>query len=547
MNGSIRSRAVVGCALLAAVALGCGDGGPRRGGTVVIGAGSDLDHANPLVSVDAYTNEVLRYALFTPLVRYGPDLEYEPYLAHSWEMLGDTGVVFHLRDDVRWHDGTPTTAHDVLFTFERATDPATGFPNADYFSRWTGGEVIDSFTIRFGFEAHAEPLAGWPFTPLAPRHLLDTVPAERLRQSPFNRAPVGNGPFRFVSQRSGDRWIFEANPDHPEGLGGPPLLDRVVWRVIPDNSAQLTELRVGQVDLVLQPRPEQVQAMVDRDGIRAVVKPSRQFSFVAWNALREPLDDPRVRRALAMAIDRDRILRGLRRGYGLPAVTPIMPFHWAFDDGIGPLPFSPDSARALLAEAGIRDTDGDGVLERADGSDFTLEIKLPASSDFNRDVAEAVRSDLAALGIRTTTRPTEVATLFADVTSADRPFEAALLGWSGDFRLDLQDTFHSRARGGPYQFASYGNPEVDSLMDLASLVPDRDRAAPLWGRVQEILRDEQPWTVLYYQIDAFLARERVQDMDMDIRGALVNLSGWWLRSPDEDPDEQAGAPENAGG
>ena len=543
MTGPGRARAAAACALVALLG-GCADAVPGRGGTAVIGAGSDLDYANPLVSVDAWTNEVLLYALFTPLVRYGPNLEYEPQLARSWEMLGDTGVVFHLRDDVRWHDGTPTTAHDVLFTFERAVDPATGFPNSDYFSRWTRGEVVDSHTVRFHFERQADPLAGWAFTPIAPRHLLDSIPPERLRQAAFNRAPVGNGPFRFVSQRPGDRWIFEANPDHPEGLGGRPLLDRVVWRVIPENSAQIMELRVGEVDLALQPRPEEVLALSRRDGLRAVVKPSRQFSFVVWNGLRKPLDDPRVRRALALSLDRAEILEGLRSGFGQAAATPVMPFHWAFNEDVQPLPFSPDSGRALLADVGIRDTDGDGILELPDGSDFSIQIKLSAESDYSRDVAEAVRSQLADLGVRASTRPTDTGTLFQDVTSTSRNFDAAVLGWAGDFRLDLRDLFHSDTREGPYQFASYSNPEMDSLLDRAVLEPDPALATPLWGRVQEILREEQPWTVLYYQTDAFLARERVRNMDMDIRGALINLPEWWIESPEGTQDAPA---ENVGG
>ncbi len=546
----MRSRAaILSVALAASMAsvmiASCGEAGPRRGGTLVIGAGTDLDHANPLVSVDAWTNEILRYALFSPLIRYGPDLEYEPYLARSWEMLGDTGVVFHLRHDVRWHDGTPTTAYDVLFTFERARDPATGFPNADYFLRWKDGEVLDSFTVRFRFQPHSDPLAGWPSTPVVPRHLLQQYPPEQLRQVPFNRAPVGNGPFRFVSQRAGDRWVFEANPDYPEELGGRPLLDRVIWRVIPDNTAQVTELRVGEVDLALQPAPDQVRALANRPGIRVVVKPSRQFSFVVWNALRPPLDDPRVRRALAMSLDRRRILEGLRNGFGDLGVTPIMPFHWAYDPEVEPVPFDPDSARALLAGLGIRDRNGDDILQLPDGSDFEIRIKLSAGSDFNRDVAEALRSDLAALGVRARTERTEASTLFADVTSPERRFDAALLGWSGDFRLDLRDLFHSDALEGPYQFASYGNPEVDSLMDRAVLEPDPERAAPLWGRVQEILKEEQPWTILYYQVDAFLVRDRVRDMEMDIRGALVNLPDWWLAPPEG--GQGARTPPDSGG
>lgn len=527
MSGSTGIRAVAACLLLALAACGGGDR-PRRGGTVVIAAGSDLDHANPLVSAEQWTVDLMRFGLFMPLVRYGPGLEYEPALAASWELTGDTGVIFHLRDDVRWHDGTPTTAHDVLFTFDRAKDPETGFPNAGYFTRWTGGEVVDSHTVRFRFEPHPEPLAGLPSTPIAPRHLLDTVPAAVMRQAAFNRHPVGNGPFRFVSQRANDRWVFEANPDHPEGLGGPPLLDRLVWRVIPENSAQLAELRAGEADLVLQPRPEQVEELGGRDGFRAIVKPSRQFAFIAWNGRREHLRDPRVRRALALAIDRQAIVDAFRRGYGEPGTGPISPFHWSYDEELQPLPFAPDSAVALLAAAGIRDRDGDGRLEGADGAPFGLELKLPAGSDYHRDIAESVRADLAAVGVDVRTRPTEASTLIADVTSPDRRFDAFVFGWAGDFRLDLQDLFHSSALDGPYQFASYANPAVDSLIDRASVEPDRAAATPLWRRLNRILRDEQPWTIIYYQTDAFLMRERLQGVEMDIRSALLTLPDWWV-------------------
>ncbi len=511
------------------------------GGTAVIGAASDLDVANPLISVDGWTNEVLRYVLFTPLVRYGPELDYAPALAESWEMAGDTAVVFHLRRDLRWHDGVPTTAHDVLFTFRRAKDPATGFPNADYFALWTGGEVVDSFTARFSIEPHAEPLAGWPFIPIVPRHLLDTVPAGAMRRAAFNQAPVGNGPFRFVSRRPGDRWIFEANPDYPEMLGGPPLLDRLVWRLIAENSAQLTELRVGEVDLALHPPPADVRELADRPELKAVVKPTRQFRFVAWNGRRPPLDDPRVRHALAMGIDRGRLLTGLRSGFGAVATGPIMPFHWSYDPGLEPIPFDPDSARVALAAAGITDRDDDGTLETPDGADFAVEIKIPANNDLSRDMAEAIRSDLERLGVAATTRALELGTLFADVTSPDRDFDAALLGWSGDFRLDLRDTFHSRSLDGPYQFASYANPAADSLMDRAVRTMERERAVPLWREVQRILADEQPWTVLYYQTDAFLARERLKGLDMDIRGGLVNVTDWWLAGQDEEPPSATGA------
>ena len=227
-------------------------------------------------------------------------------------------------------------------------------------------------------------------------------------------------------------------------------------------------------------------------------------------------------------------------------VGPIGPFHWAWDPGLEPLPFDPDSSRALLAAAGITDTDGDGVLELPDGREFGLEIKLPAGSDFNRDLAEAIRNDLAELGVNATTRATEVTTLFADVTSPERRFDAALLGWSGDFRLDLRDLFHSEAMAGPYQFASYANPALDTLLDRAGATLDRSRATELWRQVQAILVADQPWTLIYYQTDAFLARDRVQGLDMDIRGALVNVADWWLRTEAAGDQDRAPSSDTGG-
>jgi len=550
-----RRSALPLCALLASAALaatGCGErrgspgaidaaAEPEYGGTLVIASSTDLDAANGLVSTEVLTQEIIRYALFLPLIGYDERLEYEPVLARSWEMIGDTAVVFRLRDDVRWHDGTPTTAYDVAFTFERAKDPATGFANAGYFERWTAVEVVDSFTVRFRIEPHPDPLAGWPFVAIMPRHLLDSIPPERMRQAEFNRKPVGNGPFRFVSQRANDRWVFEANPDFPEALGGRPYLDRVVWRVIPENSAQATELLTGGVDLILGPRAIHLAELDAAPGVRAIVKPSRKYQLIAWNGQRAPFDDARVRRALTLAIDRQEMLTVLRGGYGTLASGPITPAHWAHDSTVSPLPYDPAAARELLEAAGFRDRDGDGILEDAAGRDFSFALTIPAGNEYNRSVAEMVQADLAEVGIRMTVRPLDFAALVAAVTSPARDFDAVVMAWEHDFRLDLADLFHSRALDGPYQWGSYANPELDRLLDEASATADREAARRLWARVQEILRDDQPWTFLYYTPDLFAIRDRVHGVRMDVRGAFTTLPRWWVAAGPTIAGEETGA------
>ncbi|HEU5210814.1 MAG TPA: ABC transporter substrate-binding protein, partial [Longimicrobiales bacterium] len=517
------------------LAVGCaGDAGndeaqdgarPRRGGTLVIGLATDLGTLNPLASADRWGQEVAGELLFLPLIRYDSTLEYMAALAESWEMLGDTGAIFHLRRDVRWHDGQPTTAEDVVFTIERAKDPRTMFPNASYLTHWTGAEALDSFTVRVSYTPHVGPLTGLPFLPIVPRHLLDTIPPERTRQASFGRAPVGNGPFRFLDFRANDRWVFGANDDFPEALGGRPQIDRVVMRIIPEQASQVAELRAGTIDLALGAPAGDFARLDSLPQLRGIARPTRQYFAIGWNNRHPPLDDPIVRRALAMALNRERMLT-LRYGYGELAAGPVPSFHWAYPEDVEPLPFSPDSARALLASRGIEDRNGDGTVELRNGSQFGIQYWAPTVNAFNRDVAELVRGDLAAIGVTVNVRGVDYNTMIADVTGP-RTFDAAQLGFSSDFHLNLRDSFHSDHLDGDMQLAGYANPRADSLIEALERTVDREDALPLYAEFQRLIRDEQPWTIIYYYPDLFVINERVRNVHMDIRGVFTSLKDWW--------------------
>ncbi len=501
--------------------------GPAVGGTLVIVSTDNFDHANPLVTSMRYAQEMLRYALFLPLLRWDETLALAPALAEQWTVEGDTAVVFRLRRDVRWHDGEPTTAWDVAFTFERAANPATAFPNVDWIKGWGPPVVVDSFTIRFRID-HPDPLAMVPLLTIVPRHKLERVAPEQMRQAAFNRAPVGNGPFQFVAYIDNDRWEFEANLNFPESLGGRPYVDRLVWRIVPDGAAQAVELITGRAHLALGATVEQVVDAVSQADLRLIVRPSRQYGFVGWNGRRPPLGNAAVRRALTLALDRQTMVDALRAGYGELASGPIGAWNRGFDASIAPLPFAPDSARALLEAAGLRDRDGDGFRERADGSPLRLSLKVPANNTFNRNLGEMVINDLRNVGIRMELRPTEANTLIADVTSPAREFDAFIYGWEADFRLDLRGLFHSAEIRNPLQFAAYRNAAADSLIDRLATSRDTAQMHEATSRLQQILRDEQPWSFLYFYPDVYLASSRLRGADMDIRGALVNLSEWWL-------------------
>src|SRR5690606_19016798 len=152
-------------------------------------------------------------------------------------------------------------------------------PHIEQFANWTSAQVLDSFRIRFSVKPHVEPLFAWTQLAIMPKHLLDSIPPSRLRQAAFNKKPVGNGPFRFVSQRANDRWVFEANRAFPRSLGGRPYLNRVIWRVVPENTAQITEIRTGQVDMILGPRAENVEVLDRQPNLRAIIRPSNRYNM----------------------------------------------------------------------------------------------------------------------------------------------------------------------------------------------------------------------------------------------------------------------------
>ncbi|HEX5724329.1 MAG TPA: ABC transporter substrate-binding protein, partial [Longimicrobiaceae bacterium] len=374
----------------------------RYGGTAVVGVIGDIPDINPLTSTDHNANQLQQYVLFMPLIGYDERLEPAPWLARSWEVNGDTTeLTFHLRNDVLWHDGRKTTAYDVKFSYDRARDPQTAFPNTAFWTHYGDAEAVDSFTFRVKMVPHSDYMDPWrSFSPV-PMHLLRDVPPAELKNHPFStRQPVGNGPFRFVSREQGQRWVFEANPDFPRELGGRPYLDRIVYRYIPDPTVLLTELLTGNLDYYIAPSPEQVEEIEGSPNTRLLSFPDRAFVIVGWNERLPMFKDVRVRRALTMAIDRRAIIDGVRRGYGELANSTVPPFFWQHDSTAGAdLRYDPEAARRLLAEAGWTDRNGDGTLENAQGQPFRFTLVTNVGNRERQDITEVIQAQLRQVGI----------------------------------------------------------------------------------------------------------------------------------------------------
>jgi peptide/nickel transport system substrate-binding protein len=518
------------------------DAQPRYGGTVVVGASADLQSMNALTSSENNSRMIQQYMLLMPLVLYDENLQPAPWLAERWDTVRvapDTlELTFHLRPDVRWHDGTPTSAEDVRFTYERAIEPATAFPNRASFELWDPRpEVVDPFTIRFRMRPHTDFLAIWYELPIMPAHLLGDVPPAELANHPFGTvAPVGNGPFRFVRRLPNQEWVFEANPDFPEALGGRPYLDRFVYRVIPEQTTLLTELLTGRIDVYPTPNPNQSERIEGSRGVRLLSAPFRSYTYIGWNTQLPLFEDARVRRALTLAIDRRAIVDALLYGHGEPGVSTSTPAHWIFDDRYRELepPHNPDAARRLLAEAGWR-PGADGVLRDAQGRPFRFTLVTNHGNDLRRDVGEIVQAQLRPLGIQVEPRTLEWNTLIGMLDGhldgdgrRVRNFEAVISGWVNNFRKDDSAVLHSRNRDGPFQETGFMHSRVDELIDTLNVLLDRDTARPLWDEYHRILVQESPYTVLHYQNRLLAHRERVRGVEVDARGELLSVQRWWV-------------------
>ena len=532
-QNTLRILAVLATTL--AAACGGDDGGiaadvgePVEGGTAVIGVLNDFSGFNPVTNTSILTDDVIKQALYTPLIRYDEELNVQPYLARSWE-LTDTSVTFQLRDDVTWHDGRPVTAEDVKFTFDLAKDPQTAsLLGSAYLNLVESAEVLGPNTIRFNFERpHAQALEGFWWAPL-PKHLLENVAPADLAQAPFNQNPVGSGPFKFAQWDRNQRLVLEANPSFPAELGGRPNLDRVVFRVIPEPTTMMTELLSGSADVIgYTLLPDQAVQLRNQDAVELNSFASREFTYLGWNNQRPIFEDARVRRALAMAINRPEIIEGLLHGHGTPAVGMIPPWSPMYTE-MEPLPFDPQAARRLLAEAGWTDSNGDGILDR-NGQPLTFTLMVSATNRMHQDIAAVLQQSLQAIGVQVEIRTLEFQTLLQQHKARD--YDAVISNWTLDnFKVDPTPLFsceQARTALSPNR-AGFCDPVIDQLISRGLQTTDPAAAQQIWAEFTRELQARQPITFLFWGEDLAGVGPRVQGIDMDARSKIVNLPDWWI-------------------
>lgn len=513
----------------------------RYGGTAVVAINADPQSLNPLLMATSQTGTLQGALLSLRLLDYDQNLEFVPLLAERWDTVrvgADTlELTFHLRRDVRWHDGVPTTAEDVRFTYERMRDPKVAFAFTESLVLWSPAvEVVDSFTVRFRLRAHAEFLDYWTGNVIVPAHLLRDVPPEQLRDHRFWSHPIGNGPFRFVRHLPNQELVFEANPDFPEALGGRPYLDRLVVRVIPDDNTRLIELLRRNVDVAPLRAAQTRQAA--NPGVRLSITQRKAYGLIIWNTRLPMFSDARVRRALGMAIDRQALVQGFLAGHGEVGRFTATPWHWQFDaqDSETLQPYDLEAAGRLLDEAGWRLRDGSGLRTDEQGNPLRFTLKAPHANQTYTDILPAVQAQLQRVGVEVRAQFVELYTMWDQMDGQVGPngerrrdFEAVLVEWDEWGRLDNTYILHSRSRNGMQAAAGYANPRADWFIDTLAVIVDRETARPLWREYQRFMVQESPLTVLFYPQSIVGMRTRLQGVEVrPLFGALNSAPRWWV-------------------
>jgi peptide/nickel transport system substrate-binding protein len=507
------------------------EGGPAYGDTLVEASIGDISGLIPNITSDSASHEI-GGLIYSNLVRTDKELRPEGELAERWDISNDEmTITFYVRKGVKWHDGEDVTAEDVDFTYRYMIDPKTPTAYAESFRQVRTAEVVDRYTYRVTYEKpYAPALISWGLW-ILPRHILE--PAWKtgvdLRTTRQNRFPVGSGPYRFGEWKTGEKVVVEANQDYFEGR---PYIGRVVYRIIPDQSTIFLELKARNIDLAsltpIQYR-RQTEFPAFLKAFHRYRYLSNSYAYLGFNLLDARFQDRRVRQAIAHAINKPEIVEGVLLGLGRPAVGPYKPGTWWYKDDVKTFPFDPERAKALLAEAGWRRVNADGILEK-DGRPFSFTIRTNQGNAVRQQTAEIIQRRLRAVGIDAKIHIVEWAA-FINTFIRKKDFEAIILGWGLGSDPDQYDIWHS-SKTGPDELnhISYKNPKVDELLEAGRRTFNQERRKAIYGELQEVLAEDQPVVFLYVPDALPVVSARVRGIEPAPAGIMYNFIKWYVPS-----------------
>jgi peptide/nickel transport system substrate-binding protein len=496
---------------------------PVIGDWLVIRINSEPATLNPITASDAYESQINGYIYESLLTLDNETLEHVPELAESWSVSEDKKqYTFILKKGLHWQDGQPLTTEDVLYTFDRARDPEVDAPHLrNYYKDLNNVEAVDDRTIRFTYSfPYFKALDMIGGLNIIPRHIFER---EDFNTHSAGRSPIGSGPYRFRKWETGKEIILER---YPEYWGKPHYIQRIVFRIITDETVALQVLKKGEIDFMgLQPIQwkRQTETAQFNDAFKKIRYPSLGYSYIGWNNQKDLFADKRVRRAMTMLLDRESFVKNIWYGLGTVVSGNFFIKSPDYDASIEPWPYDPEGALKLLTEAGWTDSDGDGVLDR-DGVPFRFEFTYSSGSTTGEKISTMLQESLAKVGIDMSIRQLEWA-LFTRLLD-DRAYDAVTLGWSLPVMADPYQVWHSSQAKKGSNYIGFINEEADRIIEEGRTEFDREKRAELYRRFHRILHEEQPYTFLFNRDNLVALDRRFSNVNEYPLGP--DSTEWWV-------------------
>lgn len=560
MNRKTQGKGLATILAILILGAGCGDrsagpdlgvdfGEPESGGTAIIVEGSDMTQPLAMLAQGTLDGALGEDILFMGLLRgewadgrlvFRTADENPMAIARSYEYVGSdsASLRYRMRSDVRWSDGNPLTAADVVFTYSLLGDPDLASPlqhNVEYLE---SVEAENDSTVVFHFTRRYPDMVTHSASPIIPEHIFGDTPPGELRNHPALRNPEnGNlptsGAYLIGGWERGQRITLARNP-HFEPAA---YLDQIVFRIIPESpTTRLVELQTGAVDFLQGISLDQIPFIREQaPHVRLEREEKRFYDYIAYNGdAFEPFADPEIRRALGLALDIEGIIDALQmEEFAVPAGGPYAPiFRDIYDpEGQAPLPYDVEQAREILEANGWRDTDDDGILDR-DGQPFRFNLETNVGNQRRGDVSQIVQQQWRQIGVDARLQVIEFNTLNDNLQRGN--FQAVLGGWSVGLSPDLRPLW---APDSPFNFTGYDEPEVTALIGQAMAQPTHERSVPYWRAAASRMVQDQPYTWLYYLDMVDGVNERLRDTIVNTFGPYQNVWEWWIPESRRRPGE----------
>jgi len=470
---------------------------------------------NPLLATDSASAEIAAW-IFNGLLKFDRNGSIVPDLAESWRFEDNRTLLFKLKKGVRWQDGRPFGAKDVRFTYDWMMSDKVVTPYKSDFKYVKSVEVLDNRTVRIRYtQPYFKALSIW-MTGLLPEHLWRGE--KDPMRSRLNKLPVGTGPYKMTKPFGiNERIVLEANEDYFEH---PPFIKRQIYHYIGDPSTEFMMLKAGKLDIGGL-SPIQINRQVDeafRKRYNIYEQPSHSYTYLGFN-LRDPkFKDRRVRRAIALGIDRQEIIDLLFFSHGSPCYGPFMPGSAVYPKDFRPERYDPKQARALLEEAGY---------DAAHPLTFTLVTNTGNETRIN--AAQIIQQQLLRIGVRMKIRAMEWQA-FLNTVVFPRNFEAVLLGWSLSLIPDAYPIWHSEGdKKGGFNFVGYHNPKVDRLIKESERLVDPEAFAANYRKLFKMIVADHPYVFLYIPNSITAVSKRVQGVEPSIIGIEHNFIDWKIK------------------